>query len=144
LGRLCAVTTGLIYVQAIFGAVLRHTGERINAHLFFAALVALHVVLVLVRIMKLHGDLPKLTRPACVLGALLLLQLLLGIGSYFGKFTSMLGLSSGILVMLTTTHLVTGALMLATSLMLTLRTYRLSTASKATIGRKVLTEQFSG
>jgi heme a synthase len=144
LGRLCAVTTGLIYVQAIFGAVLRHTGERVDAHLFFAALVALHVVLVLVRIMKFHGDLPKLTRPACILGALLLLQLMLGIGSYFGKFTSMLGLSNEALVMLTTTHLVTGALMLATSLMLTVRAYRLSTTSNATIGGKVLTEQFSG
>ena len=144
LGRLCAVTTGLIYVQAIFGAVLRHTGERVDAHLFFAALVALHVVLVLVRIMKFHGDLPKLTRPACFLGALLLLQLMLGIGSYFGKFTSMLGLPMGTLVLLTTTHLIMGALMLATSLMLTLRAYRLSTTSKAAIGHKVLTEQFSG
>lgn len=144
LGRLCAVTTGLIYVQAIFGAVLRHTGERVDAHLFFAALVALHVVLVLVRIMKFHGDLPKLTRPACFLGALLLLQLMLGIGSYFGKFTSMLGLPMGTLVVLTTTHLIMGALMLATSLMLTLRAYRLSTTSKAAIGHKVLTEQFSG
>src|SRR5499426_1090034 len=144
LGRLCAVTTGLIYVQAILGAVLRHTGERVDAHLFFAALVALHVVLVLVRIMKLHGDLSKLTRPACVLGALLLLQLMLGVGSYFGKFTSMLGLPMGALVMLTTTHLVTGALMLATSLLLTLRAYRLSTTTKVAIGHKVLTEQFSG
>jgi len=144
LGRLCAVTTGLIYVQAIFGAVLRHTGERVDAHLFFAALVALHVVLVLVRIMKFHGDLPKLTRPACFLGALLLLQLMLGIRSYFGKFTSMLGLPMGTLVVLTTTHLIMGALMLATSLMLTLRAYRLSTTSKAAIGHKVLTEQFSG
>lgn len=144
LGRLCAVTTGLIYVQAIFGAVLRHTGERVDAHLFFAALVALHVILVLVRIMKGHGNLPKLTRPAFVLGALLLLQLMLGSGSYLGKFTSMLGLPPGTLVMLTTTHLVTGALMLATSLVLTLRVYRLSTAFKAAVGRKVLTEQFSG
>src|SRR5262245_59957017 len=144
LGRLCAVTTGLIYVQAIFGAVLRHTGERVDAHLFFAALVALHVVIVLVRTVKFHGDLPKLTRPACFLGALLVLQLTLGIGSYFGKFTSMLGLPTGTLVMLTTTHLVTGALMLATSLLLTLRAYRLSTTSKSTVGRKVLTEQFSG
>jgi len=144
LGRLCAVTTGLIYVQAIFGAVLRHTGERVDAHLFFAALVALHVVLVLVRIMKFHGDLPKLTRPACFLGALLLLQLMLGIGSYFGKFISMLGVPMGTLVLLTTTHLIMGALMLATSLMLTLRAYRLSTTSKAAIGHKVLTEQFSG
>jgi len=144
LGRLCAVTTSLIYVQAIFGAVLRHTGERVDAHLFFAVLVALHVILVLVRIMKFHRNLPKLTRPAYVLAALLLLQLVLGVGSYFGKFTSMLGLPMGTLVMLTTTHLVTGALMLATSLMLTLRAYRLSTTSKAAVGRKVLTEQFSG
>src|SRR5262249_27747802 len=144
LGRLCAVTTGLIYVQGIFGAVLRHTGERVDAHLFFAALVALHVVFVLVRIMKVHGSLPKLTRRAYVLGALLLLQLMLGAGSYFGKFTSMLGLPTWTIVMLTTTHLVTGALMLATSLVLTLRAYRLSTNSKDTIGRKVLTEQFSG
>ena len=80
LGRLCAVTTGLIYIQAIFGAVLRHTGERVDAHLFFAALVALHVIFVLVRIMKFHADLTKLTRPACFLGVLLLLQLMLGIG----------------------------------------------------------------
>src|SRR5262245_8264828 len=144
LGRLCAVTTGLIYVQAIFGAVLRHTGERVDGHLFFAALVALHVVLVLVRIMKFHGNFPKLIRPVYVLGALLLLQLMLGIGSYFGKFTSRLVLSSGALVMLTTTHLVTGALMLVTSLLLTLRAYRLSTTSKVAIDHKVLTEQFSG
>ena len=41
LARLCAVTTGLIYLQAVFGAVLRHTGERVDAHLFFAALVTL-------------------------------------------------------------------------------------------------------
>jgi hypothetical protein len=37
-----------------------------------------------------------------------------------------------------------GALMLATSLLLTLRAYRFSTTSKASIGQKVLTEQFSG
>jgi cytochrome c oxidase assembly protein subunit 15 len=144
LSRLCAVTTGLIYLQAIFGAVLRHTGERVDAHLFFALLVTLHVIFILVRIMKFHAHRPKLTRPACFLAVLLLFQLMLGAGSYFGKFTSMLGLSTGVLVFLTTTHLVTGALMLATSLLLTLRAYRFSTTSKASIGRKILTEQFSG
>ncbi|HEY6364687.1 MAG TPA: COX15/CtaA family protein, partial [Candidatus Binatia bacterium] len=50
LSRLCAVITGLIYLQAIFGAVLRHTGERVDAHLFFALLVTLHVIFVLVRV----------------------------------------------------------------------------------------------
>ena len=144
LSRLCAVTTGLIYLQAIFGAVLRHTGERIDAHLFFALLVTLHVIFILVRTMKFHAHRPKLTRPARVLAVLLLLQLLLGAGSYLGKFTSMLGLQVTVLVILTTTHLVIGALMLATSLLLTLRAYRFSTTAKASIGRKILTEQFSG
>jgi heme a synthase len=144
LRRLCAITTGLIYLQAIFGAVLRHTGERVDAHMFFAVLVTLHVIFILIRVMKYHRDLPTLTRPARFLGILLLLQLMLGIASYLGKFTSMLGLPVGTLVVLTTTHLVTGALMLATSLLLTLRAYRFFRASKRSIGRKILTEQFSG
>ena len=144
LRRLCAITTGLIYLQAIFGAVLRHTGERVDAHLFFALLVTLHVIFILIRVMKFHRDLPTLTRPACFLGGLLLLQLVLGVGSYLGKFTSMLGLPVGTLVLFTTTHVVTGALMLATSLLLTLRAYRFSRTFRASIGQKVLTEQFSG
>jgi heme a synthase len=146
LRRLSAVTTGLIYLQAIFGAVVRHTGERVDAHLFFAVLVTLHVIFILLRVMRFHRDLPPLTRPAFFLGALLLLQLMLGVGSYLGKFTSMLRLPNGTLVILATTHLVTGALMLATSLLLTLRAYRFFATSRPrpSIDQKVLTEQFSG
>jgi heme a synthase len=142
LARLCAITTGLIYVQAVFGAVLRHTGERLDAHLFLAALVMLHVVFILLRVMKFHADRPKITRPACLLTALLLFQLALGLLSYFGKFTSMLGVAPGTLVFLTTTHLLTGALMLATSLLLTLRTYRWLATAKPLISQKVLAEPF--
>ena len=144
LRRLCATTALLIYVQAIVGGVLRHTGERVDAHLFFAALIALHVAFILVRVMRFHADRPKLTRPAGFLAGLLLLQLMLGLGSYLGKFTSMLGLANGTLVILTTTHVVTGALMLAASLLLTLRAYRFSITSEASMNHKVLTEQFSG
>jgi cytochrome c oxidase assembly protein subunit 15 len=142
LARLCAITTGLIYVQAVFGAVLRHTGERVDAHLILAVLVMLHVVFILLRVMKLHADRPKLTRPALLLAALLLFQFALGLLSYFGKFTSMLGVAPGTLVFLTTTHLVTGALMLATSLLLTLRTYRWLATAKPLISQKVLAEPF--
>jgi cytochrome c oxidase assembly protein subunit 15 len=144
LSRLCAATTGLIYLQAIFGAVLRHTGERIDAHLFFALLVTLHVIFVCLRIVKSHARRSKLSRPAYTLGTLLFLQLVLGAGSYFGKFTSMLGLPTTAVVVLTTAHLVIGALMLAASLLLTLRAYRLSPRSKVSAGQKILTEQFSG
>lgn len=143
LRRLCAVTTGMIYVQSIFGAVLRHTGERVDAHLFLAVLVTLHVILILARVIGSHGDHPKLVRPAGLLGVLLLLQLLLGTASYLGKFTSLLSLPPEALVVLTTTHLVTGALMLVTSLLLTLRSYRYSASAKSSAGHKVLTEQYS-
>jgi cytochrome c oxidase assembly protein subunit 15 len=141
--RLGTITTTLIYVQVVFGAVLRHTGERLDAHLFFAGLVALHVFLLMVRVTRYHAANLKLVRPACFLGILLLLQFLLGVGSYFAKFTPLLRLPIDIIVLLTTTHLIVGALMLVTSLALTLRSYRLSATAKPAVGTNTLTEQFS-
>ncbi|HEX9454840.1 MAG TPA: COX15/CtaA family protein [Candidatus Binatia bacterium] len=143
LRRLATITTVLIYLQIAFGAVLRHTGERIDAHLLFAALVALHVVLLLIRTTRLHADRAKLLRPAYFLTGLLVLQLVLGSASYFGKFTVMLRWSYEIIVMTTTTHLIVGALMLVTSLIFTLRAYRLSAPAANSQVAKVLTEQFS-
>jgi cytochrome c oxidase assembly protein subunit 15 len=143
LWRLCTITTALIYVQAIFGAVLRHTGERFDAHLLFAALVTLHIGLVVIRVMRLHSDRPGLVRLSYLLGLLLFVQLIFGTASYFGKFTSALRLPGEALVFLTTTHLVIGALMLAASLGLTLRSFRLSAPANPVSGRPALTEQYS-
>jgi heme a synthase len=142
LRRLAAVTTGLIYLQVMFGAVLRHTGLRLDAHLLFAVLVTLHVVLLTVRIFKDHSDHRRLTRPALFLSAMLLLQLFLGTVSYLGKFTTILRMPIDATVFLTTTHLAVGALMLVTSLVLTLRSYRYPTVSTAA-GQEVFTEQYS-
>jgi cytochrome c oxidase assembly protein subunit 15 len=143
LRRLCAVTTVVIYIQSIFGAVLRHTGERLDVHLLFAALVALHVLFIVVRVVRLHANQAKVARPAFLLAVLLLVQLCLGIASYVGKFTSLLRLTMGTLVLLTTSHLVIGALMLATSLVLTLHCYGFSAAAKASARPELLKEQFS-
>jgi len=143
LWRLGAMTTAFIYIQVIFGAVLRHTGERLDAHLFFAGLVAVHVILLLLRVTKDQDAHLKLVRSAYALGILMLLQLLLGAGSYLAKFTILLRLPLDVIVLLTTTHLIVGALMLVTSLALTLRSYRLSAMSKPALGANALTEQFS-
>jgi len=143
LWRLGAMTTAFIYIQVIFGAVLRHSGERLDAHLLFAGLVAVHVILLLWRVTKHHGANLKLVRSAYGLGILLLLQLLLGAGSYMAKFTILLSLPADMLVFLTTTHLIVGALMLATSLGLSLRSYRLSAAVGPAIGSTALREQVS-
>jgi cytochrome c oxidase assembly protein subunit 15 len=142
LRRLAAVTTGLIYFQVFFGAVLRHTGLRLDAHLLFAVLVTLHVVLLAVRIFKEHTGQGRLTRPAFLLSAMLLLQLFLGTVSYLSKFTSLVSIPIDATVFLTTTHLAVGALMLVTSLVVTLRTYRYPTLSNAG-GQEVFSEQYS-
>jgi hypothetical protein len=73
----------------------------------------------------------------------LLLQLLLGTVSYLAKFTAALRLPIDATVVLTTTHLACGALMLGSAVALTLKCYRLSTAGAQNPGREILTEQFS-
>ena len=143
LRRLAAITTALIYCQIVFGAILRHTGARLDAHLLFAGLVAVHVILLLLRIARQHGAETALMRPAYLLGGLLLGQLLLGTLSYLAKFTALIPLPAGALVLTTTTHLIIGALMLATSLAIALSAFRLSPPAGAAQGRPVLTEQYS-
>src|ERR1044071_7706606 len=102
LRRLCLATTALINMQVIIGAVLRHTGERVDAHLAFAALVALHTMLILIRISRNHSSVYGLQRSAFTLFALLLLQLLLGTVSYLAKFTAALRVPIDATVVLTT------------------------------------------
>ena len=59
LRRLSLMTTCFIYVQLIFGAILRHTGSRLDAHLLFAFLVALHIFLLARRLLGTNGDAQK-------------------------------------------------------------------------------------
>ena len=123
--RLCLLTTVFIYLQGMLGAVLRFTGSFLEAHLLLAFLVAVHVFLVIFRVQGFGPDQRKFGGPALLLGGLLILQLALGLGSYLGKFATLgLVLTPGAVVGLTTAHMVVGALMLATSLVLTLRCYR--------------------
>lgn len=123
LQRLGLITTGLIYVQAVFGAMLRHTGELLEFHLIFAALVSLHVILFGARVFKRHAVRRALTRPAFLLSGLLFAQLALGLGAYIGKFV--MTLPAALTVAVATSHVVVGALMLAASLVLTLRSFKL-------------------
>ena len=126
LRRICLLTTGLIYLQGIVGAVLRYTGAFLEVHLLLAFLVAVHVVLLTVRILRYKLEQPRLAGPVALLSGLLALQLALGLGSYLGRFVALgLALPSIAVVSITTSHVVTGALMLVTSLALTLRSYRL-------------------
>ena len=131
LRRLSLITTCLIYVQLIFGAILRHTGSRLDAHLLFAFLVALHVFLLVRRVLEVNGTAQGIgqSMPLGLLG-LLAVQLMLGTGAFFAKLTT-LGetFATGLTVTITTAHVAVGALMLVSSFVLTLRIYRFTDAS---------------
>jgi heme A synthase len=99
--------------------------------------------LLLTRTLRLPADDAKLLRPVYFLTGLLVLQLLLGVASYLSKFTVMLRWPYEIVVLTTTTHLIVGALMLAASLIFTLRAYRRSASALDSLETEVLTEQFS-
>jgi heme a synthase len=140
--RVCMVTTGLIYVQVVFGAILRHTGARLDAHLLFAGLVSMHVLVINMHVWRHYIEQSTLVRPVMLLAALLMVQLSLGLGAYLVKYTGMAAVvTSFTTVSLATTHLAVGSLMLATSLVLTLRTYHLGSASRPSMARNVLSEQ---
>lgn len=140
LRRLCVLTTSLIYLQLIFGAVLRHTGTRLDAHLLFAVLVTIHVFLLVRRMMKNYSGFTSLMHTAGMLGGLLILQLMLGIGAYLGKFTVFDTMPLVATVAITTSHVGVGALMLVTSLILTLWVYRLPTLRQPVVDQGVVSE----
>jgi heme a synthase len=142
LRTLALLTTGVIYLQLIIGAVLRHTGMGVGLHLVFAGVVSIQIFSLVVWIVGRYADQPRLVRPVALLSALLMLQLLVGVGAYLGTFTSLgVGLSLRGLVVLTTTHVVIGALMLATGLVLTLRVYRLVAPQVPAIGGEFVPSQ---
>ena len=131
LRRLSLITTCLIYVQLIFGAILRHTGSRLDAHLLFAFLVVLHIFLLARRVLSMSSDAQRIGQsiPMLLLG-LLAIQLLLGTGAFFAKFTAFgETFATGLTVTITTAHVAVGALMLVSSFVLTLKIYRFTDAS---------------
>lgn len=133
LRRLSLITTCLIYVQLIFGAILRHTGNRLDAHLLFAFLVAVHIFLLVRRLFSMNEDTEKIgqTLPLLLLG-LLAVQLMLGLGAYVTKLTAVGATASALLTdIVTTAHVAVGALMLVSSFVITLKIYRFTDTSIA-------------
>ena len=126
LRRLSLITTCLIYVQLIFGAILRHTGSRLDAHLLFAFLVALHIFLLARRMLSIDSEAGGIGQSmSLLLIGLLVVQLMLGTGAFFAKLTAFgETFAAALTVTITTAHVAVGALMLVSSFVLTLKIYR--------------------
>jgi len=124
---LSVAAVALLYLQIVFGALLTHAG-RIDLHLAGAVLVFALVPIVTARARRTGDAIAGPT--ARLLLALLGLQLLLGIGSYLARFTSIAlpGEQLTVLV-LPVTHRLVGSLLLAAATVLALRVHEAAAAS---------------
>jgi cytochrome c oxidase assembly protein subunit 15 len=131
LRSLSLTTLCLIYIQYIFGAVLRHTGNRLDAHLLFAGLVAIHIFLLLRRILNDYLENRLLVRLILLLSGLLAVQLTLGVGAYLTEFTALgEGVSPVAGVAITTAHVAIGALMMVSAVLLVLNVFRFTRSTE--------------
>jgi heme a synthase len=134
---LCAATTAAVYVQLILGALMRHTGAGLAipdfplafgrlippftsdkivihfAHRVGALIVTAMITWTFVRIYRHHSGQRALCRPAALMLLLLAVQLTLGAATVLTAKS----------VIPTTAHVATGALILGTSFLLTLRSF---------------------
>lgn len=148
-------TTLLAYVQMVVGSELRHIApdastDRFRAavwfHLLLAAAVAIHVVMLWIRVIRFPEKVVAMRRPAMLLLAVVIGQIGLGCASWLLKYgwpagipapqawvagwTNTAGTLSQSLVI--TAHVATGSLVLGLSLMLALRSRRLLARRTAT------------
>lgn len=94
--------------------------------------MTLLVAWICVTILAHYAQQPRLLRPALLLGALLMVQLSLGVGSYLMKMAAR-GAVQPLppVVDVTTMHVAVGALVLVASLFLTYQTHRFLTPREA-------------
>jgi heme A synthase len=118
-------TTALVFVQLMLGAAFRHHGFGIIPHILVAGLVTIGVLWLLARILSLFSSQVRLRRAVFLVSGLVVLQVFLGIGSYI-MLLSARNAPQPLppVVAVTTAHVAVGALVLASSLLLTLKIYR--------------------
>ena len=128
-----------VFLQLILGATLRHSApwdrflpiELVIAHIVGAVAVALILGATAFAVMRRYAGETYLTNPARLALALLALQLFLGLAAYMTRLASpndpqplnpMIGITVG--------HVAGGALVFATTIVLTLRVFRILRASE--------------
>src|SRR5215204_2810842 len=135
---LCAAALVTIFLQLIIGATLRHSAtwdkhlptELILAHIGGALAVTITLGSAALTVLRRHKDQSFLTRPAVVALTLLVLQLFLGVAAYLTRLASPNHPQPlNPLIAITVAHVACGALVFVTTIVLTLRTFRVLPAS---------------
>ena len=130
---LCTTALVTIFLQLILGATLRHSAtwdkhlptELILAHIGGALAVTIALGSAALTTLRRHKDQPFLTRPAVVALSLLVVQLFLGLAAYLTRADSPNDPQPlNPMIAITVAHVACGALVFVTTIVLTLRTYR--------------------
>ncbi|HEX8651431.1 MAG TPA: COX15/CtaA family protein [Pyrinomonadaceae bacterium] len=131
---LCGAASVAVFLQLVIGATLRHSAawdehlptSLLLAHLGGAFLVTLVLCGTVGTILSRHRGQPYLMRPAMLVGGLLLVQLGLGLAAYLVRLDSP-GYPQPLnpMVSVTVAHVACGALVLATTILITLRALRI-------------------
>lgn len=152
--NLTILTTVVVYMQLIVGAIMRHTGSGLSIpdfplafgkiipplqsqavaihflHRIGAVLVTISIVWTSLQIFIHHKNQPKLLRPAFLLVVALILQIVIAAFTIWTKKA----------VIPTTVHVAMGAFILGTSMLLTLRAHLLFKIKKKELNQNYLLE----
>jgi cytochrome c oxidase assembly protein subunit 15 len=129
----CVAALVTIFVQLIIGATLRHSAtwdlplplDLLLTHIAGAAAVTILLGSAAFMTLRRHGNEPFIARPAKIALALLTLQLLLGLAAYITRVASPNDPQPlNPMVSITVAHVAGGALVFATTIVLTLRAFR--------------------
>ncbi|HEX6046956.1 MAG TPA: COX15/CtaA family protein, partial [Pyrinomonadaceae bacterium] len=136
---LCTAALATIFLQLILGATLRHSApwdhhlpvELVLAHIGGAFAVTLALGGAAVTVLRRHKGETLLTRPATIALVLLVVQLFLGVAAYLTRLGSPNEPQPlNPMISITVAHVACGALIFATTIVLTLRTYRVLPATE--------------
>lgn len=118
-------TTAAIFLQIALGAAFRHKGFGIAPHFVGGVVVTLAVLWLLETVFNKYSDVKGLKIPAVLLAEVVGLQFFLGIIAYSMKLDAA-GAPQPMpgVVMITTTHVAVGALVVAASLFMTFQTFK--------------------
>ena len=120
-----------VFLQVVLGALVRHSraGHEfliLLPHAAWGIACALLAFMAMAEALRLGGKGPALARPALLLGAGTLIQILLGLGAYLANVEGVREIvRPGYQVAATTVHQAAGALVLASAVVLHLRVRRL-------------------
>lgn len=147
---ICSAASATVFLQLIIGATLRHSAtwdkplptDLLLTHIGGAVAVTLLLGSAALLVLRRYRHEPFLTRPALVALALLVVQLLLGLAAYLARMASPNDPQPlNPMVGVTVAHVACGALVFATTIVLTLRVFNVLRPSEQALKFSAATQR---